>query len=124
MRMTFLHQTTNTLQRFIHAAVVGHERHIRYDECTSCTPHNGAGMIYHIVYCHRQGGIITQYDIAERIPDQNHVNACFFRKQSRGIIVSRNHAERHAILLVFFHFHNIQRLFVSHFLYGSFLLFI
>lgn len=107
VRMPFLHQAADVLQRLFNAAVIRHKRHIRHDKRMLRPPSHRAAVMDHIVQRHRNRRIVTQHHIAERIADEQHIRAGLFRQLRRRIIVGGNHRNRRTVLLHFFQFHDV-----------------
>ena len=50
---------------------VGHERHVRHDECPLIAIFHALGVIDHVFHGHRQGGIVALKHHAQESPTNN-----------------------------------------------------
>ena len=59
---------------------------------------DGAGVMEHLLHRHRNGVLVTEHRHAERIADEDHIDAGFVDGERAGVIVGRNHGDGFAAL--------------------------
>ena len=89
--MTFLNQAACIDNRIINGGLIGHEGHVRNNQCIFCAAGHGFGMMQHILHGNCQRILITKADHTQRITDQNRVNASFINQLGCRIVVCREH---------------------------------
>ena len=57
-------------------------------------------MVYHVVDSDSEGILIPKYNVAERVANENHINACLVNDGCRMIVIGSQHADRKHALAV------------------------
>ncbi|MNJ53109.1 hypothetical protein D3C77_484850 [compost metagenome] len=107
MGMALLHYSPHLAKRLIGAAMISHERQVRYDKSMPCPAGYSPGVVNHVIHRNRYRRVIAQHHIAKRISDKNDIDPCLLRQTSRRIIIGGDHRDRDVILFHFFHFNDV-----------------
>jgi hypothetical protein len=96
-----LYEARGIAQRFALANVIRGERHVRDQECVLHPAAHGAGVVQHLLHGDGQCILVTQYDHAKRIADQDHVDASFVHQARAGVIVGGQAGDDFVTLFLF-----------------------
>ena len=109
-----LHQAPRMAQRFFWVDLVGHKGQVGHQQRASHTAAHGPRVMHHVVQGHRQRGFVSQYDHAERIAHQQHVDSRAVQQPGHGVVVGRQHGDLFAALLLGFQIGCADPLRISH----------
>ena len=91
LRTALLQQPRCVAQRVGGVRLVSHERHVGDDQRSAGATNDRLGVVDNVVQCHRNGGIQTENDFAQRVAHQDHRNLSFVH-QPCGRMIVRGHA--------------------------------
>jgi hypothetical protein len=96
---TLLDHPSAVTAGFVGTGLVGHERHVGYNQRFGIGPPDCPGMINHLVHGYRQCCIVTGKDNSGRITHQDHVNAATVNQAGKGEVVGGQHRDAATVLL-------------------------
>ena len=94
-----LHQPAGVRDAVLDRRLVGHERHVADDVRAPRRACDRAAVIDHLVERDRQRRLVTLHDHAERVADQQHVDAGFVEQPRERGVVRGEHGDLLAALL-------------------------
>jgi len=96
MRTAFLHQAARVFQGLLRADLEAHEWHVGHEQAAANTAGHEAGVVDHLVERDRQAVIVALHDHAERIANEETIDAGGVEEASHGVVVGREHGQADA----------------------------
>ena len=96
-----LHEAAGVHHRVVDAGLIRHEGHIDDDECVLRAAGHSGPVVDHVLHRHRYGVAQTEHDVAERVADEDGINAGLVHEPCRGVVVGGDHRDLLALGLHF-----------------------
>ena len=99
VRAALLHAAHRVAQRLLGRDLVGPERHVGDHQRALRRARHEARVVDHLVERHRQRRVVALHDVAERVADEQHVDAGRVEDAREGEVVGGEHRDRLAAAL-------------------------
>ena len=97
VRAAFLEQAAGVAYGIGDADLVGQERHVADDQGVLRAAGDGGAVVDHVFDGHGQGVLVTEHHVAQRVADEDAVDAGLILELGGGVIVGREHGELAAL---------------------------
>ena len=98
-RATFLHKAARIAHGLLDGRFIAHERHIDNDKRVFRAASDGSTMVDHVFHGYRNGVFVAKHHIAQRVADQNAVDARLVFELRRRVVIRSEHREFFALRL-------------------------
>ena len=98
-RTALLHEAARIAHGFLDSHLIAHERHVDNDERIFRATGNSGAMVNHVLHGYRNGVFVAEHHIAQRVANQNAVDARLVFELRRRIIVCGEHRQLFAFRL-------------------------
>ena len=85
----FLHQTSGVAEGLLRGDLIRHERHVRYHQGMLDGANHGLCVVDHVFQRHRNGGVMTLHNVANRVANEQHIHSGSVKDAGRDRIVRR-----------------------------------